>query len=142
MAHEDRIMALTLGTQRRIGRLAERDHGLSLKAISLDSGIPYNTIRSYFGQSDGMAQAVLPVTALVKLIGVVPDYLLSQLLDPAHKRIADQNDGDDDHDTLAANCIDFASRTAAARHPDGPGGVEITEDEDRELRQSRQRLRA
>lgn len=141
MAHDDRITALTLETQRRIGRLAERDHGLTLKKIGLESGIPYNTVRSYFGQSDGMAQAVLPVTALCRLVGVIPDGLLSQLFDPVNKCIMDVETDGGDHDTLAGNCIDFAARTARARSPQSPGGTEIVDCEDDELRAARAMLR-
>jgi hypothetical protein len=133
----DRITWLVLEAQQRIFRLAERDHGLSLKAVSLDSGIPYNTVRSYAG-----GHAVMPVPAMLKLIGVVPDTLLSHLLDPVQRCIVPAQPDDGDHDTLASNCIDFASEHARARHPNSPAGVEIAPCEDSTLRAKRTQLRA
>lgn len=137
MAHDDRISLLVREAQKRIFRLAERDQGLSLKAIHLDSGIPYNSIRGY-----ASGETIMAIPAMLKLVGVIPDELLSQLLEPVSKCIADTGTDDGDHDTLASNCIDFASRTARARHPDSPGGVEIVPSEDKELRQTRRQLRA
>lgn len=140
MAHDDRISLLTLKAQERMFRLAERNHGLALKTISLDSGIPYNTIRSYAANNG--AQVMMPVSAVNKLTGVIPDYLLSHLFEPSSHHIAENVEDDGDHDTLASNCIDFASKHARARHPQSPGGVEIVPSEDVELRATRQQLRA
>jgi hypothetical protein len=137
MAHDDRISFLVLEAQRRIFRLAERDHGLCLKAVSMDSGIPYNSIRGY-----AAGQTVLPVPALLKLIGVIPDALLSHLFAPVSRHLSEDVPDDGDHDTLASNCIDFASKHARARHPQSPGGVEIVPVEDTELRATRRELRA
>lgn len=136
MAHDDRITFLVLEAQKRIFRLAERDHDLSLKALSLDSGMPYNTIRNYAG-----GNAVMPVPALLKLVGVIPDDLLSQLLDPVGRHLAENDTDDGDHDTLASNCIDFAAKVNKARHPQSPAGVDIAPCEEKELRQTRQTLR-
>jgi hypothetical protein len=85
--------------------LAERDHDLTLKAISLDSGIPYDTLRSYAARDPAM----MPVSALLKLVDVVPDYLLSQLLDPVNRRleIVSNENGD----------IDELGREAATASP-------------------------
>lgn len=138
MANDDRISFLVLEAQRRIFRLAERDHGLHLKAISLDSGIPYNTIRSYAGNNG--AQSVMSVPSMLKLVGVIPDALLSHLLDPVGRHIAENTSDDGDHDTLASNCIDFVGKHSRARHPDSPGGVEIVDCEDQELRQARRKI--
>jgi hypothetical protein len=79
---------------------------------------------------------------MLKLVGVIPDTLLSHLLDPVSRHLAPNETGEDDHDTLASNCIDFASKTARAHHPDSPGGVEIVPIEDAELRAERRKLRA
>jgi hypothetical protein len=88
----DRLTDMVLAAQTRIFRLAERDYGLSLKAISVESGIPYNTIRSYNGHNG--APVAMPLTALLKLVGVIPDDLLSHLLDPVDRRIADTETAD------------------------------------------------
>ena len=77
MASEGNIPHCTKSTQERIFRIAQRE-GLTLKAISLDSGIPYSTLRSYAGNNGETAE--MPVSALYKLVGVIPDELLSLLL--------------------------------------------------------------
>lgn len=137
MATDDRITFLVLEAQQRIFRLAERDHGLSLKALSLDSGMPYNTIRSYAGGA-----SVMPVPALLKLVGVIPDELLSQMLEPVRRHLAENDSDDGDHDTLASNCIEFVGKHSRARHPASPAGTDIAPCEDKDLRETRQQLRA
>src|SRR5690349_10894323 len=99
MASSDRITAVTLATQRRVFRLANRDHGLTLKMISIDSGIPYNTIRSYAGNN--AEQSVMSLPNFIKLCGIIPDELLSQLLDPADRHLEkDEDDEDAEFDDL------------------------------------------
>jgi hypothetical protein len=136
MAHDCRISFLVLEAQKRIFRLAERNHGLRLKTISLDSGIPYNSVRGY-----AAGDTIMPVPALLKLVTVIPDYLLSHLLDPVGKCLADSEGDDGDHDSLATNCIDFTAAHAAARHPNSPKGVDIAPCEDKDLRAKRATLR-
>ena len=77
MATNRDISHCTKATQERIFRIAQRN-GLTLKAISLDSNIPYSTLRSYAGHNGEPAE--MPISALAKLIGVIPDELLSLLL--------------------------------------------------------------
>jgi hypothetical protein len=125
MAHHDRILALTLATQRRIGRLAKNNFGLTLEAISTESGIPYSTVRSYFSQQKNFRLAEIPVTAFVKLCGVIPDELLSQLLDPADRHLAHNGDEDHDLDDLGDKADEVAREVRRARRPDSPGGTEI-----------------
>lgn len=139
MAYDDTISHRIRETQVRIGRIAEKN-GVTLKAISLDSGIPYNTVRSYFTQEHDAAVHIMPVTALVKLIGVVPDEWLSLLFDIGG-RILTKPDAAD-HDTLAGACIDFAREHARARHPESEDGVAISGNEDRALRSVAARVRA
>lgn len=142
MSRDNRILTLTLETQKRIGRLALRDHGLHLKTISLESGIPYSSVIAYFSQANDVRLTEIPITVFVKLIGVIPDYLLSQLLAPADRHIAENGCDDGDHDTLAENCISFASKHARARHPQSPEGVEIAPCEDSDLTAARRQLKA
>lgn len=120
---QDRIISLVLQAQSRIFRLAERNHGLTLKAISLDSGIPYDTIRSYAGHKG--AQVQMPISALVKLAGVIPDDLLSHLLEPADRHIVRNADDDSDLDDLGDSADEVSRLVRRARHPSSPGGTEI-----------------
>ena len=139
MAENNRIVALTLEAQERMFRLVQRDIGLTLQQISLDSGIPYNTIRSYAGHNG--APTMMPVAAVNRLAGVIPDKLLSHLLFPSCRFISEANADEADHDGFAGNCISFASAYQQARHPDGPGGVEIVREESDELLAQRQQMR-
>lgn len=116
-------------TQERIFRIAQRN-GLTLKAISLDSEIPYNTLRSYAGCNGATAE--MPVSALRKLVGVIPDELLSLLL-PADRAIVQVPLGID-HDELADKFHDYLMTKTKAHCPSSPGGREITDEEDEELR--------
>jgi hypothetical protein len=121
MAHDDRISLLTLEAQRRVFRLAERNHGLTFKAIHLDSGIPYNTIRSY-----ASGEAMMPVSALNKLTDVIPDELLSQLTEPGKRSLVRNDDGDEpDYDAIGQGALELAGEVAKSRRPDSPGGTNI-----------------
>lgn len=127
MSSDCRISHLTLETQRRIFRLSERDFGLSQKAVSMDSGIPYSTIRTY-----ASGEAVMPITALVKLVGVIPDSLLSQLLDPAARCIVRIPAGVD-YDEVSKVCREFLDEKERAHHPMSEQGREIGPVESQEL---------
>ncbi|MDF0543361.1 hypothetical protein PX699_13465 [Sphingobium sp. H39-3-25] len=104
-------------------RLAERDHGLSLKILSLDSGIPFGTLRSY-AQGTSM-----PVSALAKLARIIPNELTSLMLEPADKVLADSEPEETDLDDLARAAVDVLQKYIAARHPDSPGGIRIVHNE-------------
>lgn len=129
MATINAISATTKATQERIFRIAQRD-GLTLKAISLDAGIPYNTLRAYAGS--GCETAEMPVSALYRLIGVVPDELLSLLLPEG--RLIVQAPAEMDHDTACELMRDFIDAKERAHHPESPAGREIADCEDNVLR--------
>ena len=101
-----------------------------MKAISLDSDIPYGTLRTYAGHSGTTAE--MPVSALYRLVGVIPDELLSLLL-PAGRQIV-QAPESVDHDTLADLVRDYLITKDHAHRPDSPGGREISGCEDEALR--------
>ncbi|WP_310530693.1 hypothetical protein [Novosphingobium sp.] len=101
--------------------------GIHLKQVQFDSRIPYPTLLSYFPAEGGREPAMMPMSALYCLVGAIPDDLLSLLMPPGRLIIAAHESLD--HDTLAALCLDYAMNHARARHPDSPGGVEITADE-------------
>jgi hypothetical protein len=124
---DDPMILQTRDLQRRVFRVAcdPLRYGLTLKAISLDSGIPDSTLRTYASGS-----ACMPLSALRRLFGVLPIELLSALV-PDGWCIAATNAPD--HDDLAATCIDFAGAHARARHPESEAGVYIGPSEQREL---------
>lgn len=109
-------------TQERIFRIAQRQ-GLTLKAISLDSGIPYSTLRGYAGNSGETAE--MPVSALYKLVGVIPDELLSLLL-PVGRAIAQVPEGID-HDELERALLDYVGTKADAHRPESPAGRDLSD---------------
>lgn len=129
----DRITHLTLEAQSRVFRLSQRDHGLTLKRISIDSGINYETIRSYAGSKE--AQAVMSLPSFIKLCGVIPDELLSQLLELADRHLeVDEEDEDTEFDDLADHGDNVARLVRQARHPASPGGTEIIAAEEEKIR--------
>lgn len=138
MATDCRITHQTLETQKLIFRVATNPmrYGLTFKAIEADSGIPYSTLRTY-----ARGEAMMPLTAFIRLASILPNDLMSLLLEPAGKHIEDDDTGDSDHDTAAAHCIDFAAAVARARHPESPGGPEIVESEAADLNKRRGVLR-
>lgn len=124
MARDNDIRA----TQERIFRIALRGE-LTLKAISLDSGIPYNTLRSYAGHNGETAE--MPVSALRKLIGVIPDELLSLLL-PDGRSIV-QVPENIDHNEIADAMVGYLARKQEAHRPDSECGPAIGPTEHRDL---------
>ena len=124
---DDPTILRTRDLQRRMFRVAADPlrHGLTLKAIALDSGIPESTLRTYASGS-----ACMPVAALWKLFGVLPAELLSV---PVPEGWCITQTAAPDHDDLAATCIDFAGAHARARHPASEHGVDIGPGEKRDL---------
>lgn len=118
MMHDDNIVSRQKTEQERVFRLAKRDHGLTLKAISLDSGLGYTTIQSY-----ASGEAVMSIASLFKLVGVVPDELLSLLL-PDGRQIV-QAPEEIDHDELDKVMRDYVDTKAAAHHPESEAGRDI-----------------
>ena len=107
-------------TQQRIFRLAERDHGLTRKAISLDSGINYDSVCNY-----AKGETEMSVSALVSMVGVIPDELLSLLL-PEGRVIVRAPDGLN-HDQIEEAARDYLAEKGRAHHPDSPAGREISD---------------
>jgi hypothetical protein len=135
MQHEDNIVCRQKAGQERVFRLAQRDHGLTLKAISLDSGLGYTTVQSY-----AKGEAVMSIAGLFKLVGVIPDELLSLLL-PDGRQIV-QAPEEIDHDELCERMQDWLLAKAHAHHPESEAGREIGPNEDNLLRGKFARVRA
>lgn len=117
--HGNDIPGRQRDTQERIFRLAQRDHGLTLKAISLDSGIGYTTIQSYANGG-----SVMSIASLYALVGVIPDQLLSLLLPDGHQIV--RADEGLDHDKIEDLCRDFVATKAKAHHVDSPAGRDLS----------------
>lgn len=122
MTPNHRIMTETLKAQDTMFRLAEREYGLTLKAIHSDTRIPVETLRSWKGTKG--AQAMMPVWAINALAGVIPDDLLSLLTEPGDRCLT-QTDDDDELDDLGDRADAVAREVRRARHPKSPGGTEI-----------------
>lgn len=118
MSHGDNIPARQKAMQERVFRLSQRDHGLTLKAISLDSGIGYTTIQTY-----ARGEAVMSIASLFCLVGVVPDELLSLLLPDG--RLIVQAPAEIDHDQIAEAVADYAAAKNACHHPESEAGRDI-----------------
>ncbi len=116
--HGDNIPSRQKATQERVFRLAQRDHGLTLKAISLDSGIGYTTIQSY-----ARGEAMMSIASLYCLIGVVPDELLSLLLPDG--RVIVRAPAEINHDQIAEAVADYAAAKNACHHPESEAGRDI-----------------
>jgi len=123
--------------QKRIFRIATDPmrYGLTLKAIAIDSGIPFSTLRTY---ADG--SAIMPITAVFKLCKALPTELLSLILPEGLAITA--NGERIDHDDMAAKALDYSMEYARARHPDSPAGVQIAACEEAVLTGKAAKLRA
>lgn len=135
MSHDSNIAERQKQAQERVFRLAQRDHGLSLKAISLDSGIGYTTVQSY-----AKGEAVMSIAALFKLIGIVPDELLSLLLPDGRQIVCAPEDID--HDALCDLATDYVHAKSAAHREDSEAGVRIGPNEGKMLVGKAVQLRA
>lgn len=90
----DNAIPCRMGTRQwRLGRILDKN-GHTLKAISAHSGIPYNTLRSYFPADEHLVPCIMPITALVDLFGVIPDVWLSLLTEPEGRCFASTTDGE------------------------------------------------
>src|SRR3546814_1922808 len=75
MATECEITMAVEQAQIRMFDLAKRKHGITRKVLNLETGIAISTLRSY---EEGTS---MPVSALVKMARVIPNELLSLMLD-------------------------------------------------------------
>jgi hypothetical protein len=127
MSHDDNILLRQKASQERVFRLAQRDHGLTLKAISLDSGLGYTTVQSY-----AKGEAVMSIASLFRLVGVIPNELLSLLL-PEGQMIVSVP-ANIDHDQLSEAMRDYIDAKERAHHPESECGRDIGPGEDNVLR--------
>lgn len=131
MADNSNIVRSMRERQQTIRRQLDA-RAISLKALSMDSGIGYSTLLSYFPNPEGTAEpAQMPVSAVYMLCGHVPSDLLSLLLPDGFMIIAVPEDVD--HDDLETWCVDYVRLKRGAHHTDSPAGREISDCEDRML---------
>lgn len=120
MPPETMIVDRVREEQKRMFRLAldPMRYGLTLKAIHLDTGICYQSLRNY---ASGVT--TMPITAIHALCGVIPNELLSLLL-PAGFGVVEQSD-DIDFADMAAKCVDLLTTYTAARAENSECGPAI-----------------
>ena len=135
MPLDPKIIQTVKQTQQRIFRLAERDHGLTRKAINLDSGIDYDSVCNY-----AKGETQMSVGALVALVGVIPDELLSLLLPGG--RVIVRAPESLNHDEIEEAARDYLGTKAHAHRPDSPAGREISDCEQEALDRKVVSLRA
>lgn len=111
----------SVSAQERMFRLAKRDHGLSIQAIHLETGIPKRTLE---GWASGTTMPAWALGALGK--AGVPDYLLSLILDPFQRFVGKNETGDGIYHEAAAGATEFAQEYLSATSPNGDGGAAIT----------------
>lgn len=110
-------------TQETVFRLAARDHGLTRKRLNLETGIPITTLKSWAEGTE------MPLSAFVKLAAVIPNGIMSLLIEPAGKAVSDAAHDDTDLDDLALQSIRLLTRYIEARHPNSAGGIRIVHSE-------------
>lgn len=129
--------------QRTIRRELDR-RGISLKAVSFDSGIPYSTLYSYFpGNERGTEEkqpAELPIGAFYALQGAIPDDLLNLLLKDGYAIV--RVPVGIDYDDVSSGCREYLDAKERAHHPESEEGREIGPTEKAELGAKVVRLRA
>lgn len=126
---EPRIVQQMQDRQMRVFRIAcdPRRYGLTHKLIAADSGLSVDSVRDY-----AAGKTVMSLTALVCLIGVIPDELLSLLLPEG--RLIVQVPAEVDHDAACEAMDDYIRAKHAAHHPESEAGREIGPNEDAGLR--------
>lgn len=129
---DDEISQQTRKTQKKIFRLAKFNNGLTRKVIAADSGIPYSTLGGY-----EKGTVIMPITAVVRLVGIIPDDLLSLLFAPSDRHLErDEEDEDSALDDLGDVADEVARKVREARHPKSPGGVEIIAIEEERIKRA------
>lgn len=116
--------ANTIMRERQLAARREIDRrGIALKAVSLDSTIPYPTLLSYFPA--GREPAVIPMSAVYLLADnrALPFDVLNLLM-PAGVALVQVPEGID-YDELADAFADFLKTKNDFHHPDSECGRDI-----------------
>lgn len=99
--------------------------GIALKVVALDSGLPYETLLTYFPQEGGRKPVMLPASAIYALVEgrTIPADLLSLLL-PTGFAVVRVPEGID-HDELADCMTDYLAEKQRAHRPESEAGPAI-----------------
>ena len=135
MGHNNNISDRQRRETARVFRLAERDHGLTLKAIALDSGLGYTTVQTY-----ASGHAVMSIASLFCLVGVIPDELLSLLLPDGRQIVRAPEELD--HDALCELAEDYVREKTASHRADSECKEQIGPQERARLTAKAVRLKA
>lgn len=117
---------VTIVRERQLAIRREMDRrGISLKAVALDSGVPYDTIKSYFPGERDKVPATIPGSAIYSLCEgkALPLDLLSLLL-PEGFQIIRADEGID-HDALCDLASEYVAEKNRAHHPESEAGRDI-----------------
>lgn len=117
-------VAIIRSRQRAIRREIDR-RNIALKVVSLDSGIPYDTLLTYFPLQGSREPAQIPGGAVFALCAgeALPADILS-LLVPAGWQIVRAPESID-HDALCELVGEYIAKKHAAHHPESEMGREI-----------------
>lgn len=110
MSSDDPERQVSIREQRRMFRLAARDHGLDRAALHLETHIPDATLKSWgCTASDKVAFAVIPLSGLRKLLRVIPDELTSLLFAGTGKHVGTDELGEGDLDSLGREAAGYVA---------------------------------
>lgn len=134
MQHRMRTNQDIVADQERMLRLAERDYGLTLKVLELETGIPIVTLRTY------KRGTMMPLSNFVALARVIPDELTSLCFAGTGKVIATPEPGEGDLDELAEEAAEYVVEYTKARSPRSPGGAQVIPMERENLKDHSRRI--
>jgi hypothetical protein len=125
-------VAIIRSRQTAIRREIDR-RGMALKAIAFDSGIPYETLLTYFPAPGGREPAQIAGSAIYALCegNALPLDLLSLML-PEGFQIVQAPEGLD-HDRLCELAADYVAEKNRAHHPESEAGRDIGPGENKKL---------
>lgn len=104
-----------------------------LKQVFFDSGIPLQTLATYFPEDPNKQPAQIPGGAIYSLVSgeaLPPDLL--DLLMPEGVIIL-RTTGELDHNEVALRVTEYQTTLAKARHPDSPAKEKISDCEQEDL---------
>ena len=98
----------TLAAQREMFRLAEQRYGLTLKALSIETGENIGKLKTY-NNSNIFARAKMPLAVFVALARVIPDDCLAVVMEGTGKVIATSEPDEGAPDELLLAAAEFSN---------------------------------